>query len=199
MSVGDYALRQIMIDQCYVPADRNQSLANACDILEKDSLELLWNDLDFSKLVDYNQHKYVFEYANMPQEIFNRINNHLKHLHDLFEELIEEIDSHKDVAIVKIKEFIDNKTKELVMEARINHNMNLPKLRTEKIEVTETIDDPNSYLTNVNFPNAVDFGNGESLFSDFPFKKKKIQLKHAKNKRRVLIKQRNLKQEKPRV
>ena len=45
LSRGDAKVRDVMIDLCYVPAGEDDIKSLACDILEKDALDLLWSSL----------------------------------------------------------------------------------------------------------------------------------------------------------
>lgn len=47
LSRGDSTVKEIMFYSCYVDANSNEIKAAACDLLEKDILDLLWNSLPF--------------------------------------------------------------------------------------------------------------------------------------------------------
>lgn len=59
LSRGDAKIRDIMIDLCYVPAGEDEVKSLACDLLEKDALDLLWSSLKFTEIIIANKEKYL--------------------------------------------------------------------------------------------------------------------------------------------
>lgn len=59
LSRGDAKIRDLMIDLCYVPAGEDEIKSNACDLLEKDLLDLLWSSLKLVEMVIANKEKYL--------------------------------------------------------------------------------------------------------------------------------------------
>lgn len=59
LSRGDAKIRDIMIDLCYVPAGEDEIKSQACDLLEKDALDLLWASLKVVEIVIANKEKYI--------------------------------------------------------------------------------------------------------------------------------------------
>ena len=50
-----------MIKNCYKEAGLTESFADSCDTLEKDILNLLWQEFDFPFLVNSHSSKYLYE------------------------------------------------------------------------------------------------------------------------------------------
>jgi len=116
MSKGETKLRDYFIKNCYVQAGVNVAFSNACDVLEKDILDFMWNGLNFVKLVDINREKYVYEYGEMPRPLLSQMLIFLKRFADEFFVLLNEVDSHKERAIMRIKEVIEERV-QVIMQA----------------------------------------------------------------------------------
>lgn len=43
-----------MYESCYLDAADNEVKSGACDVLEKDTIDLLWNSLPFHELIRFN-------------------------------------------------------------------------------------------------------------------------------------------------
>lgn len=114
ISRAEDMLRHLFIYHCYAIAGEDEMQALACDLLQKDMLDAMWNCMDFIDLAEANKSKYTEEYSNMPMETFRNITRKLKDLHREFFELVEEIDAHKQVTFLRIKTHIDEKTQIIV-------------------------------------------------------------------------------------
>lgn len=55
LSRGDSTVREIMIDSCYIDAGEDEIKSNACDLLEKDVIDLIWSQLPFHELIKVNK------------------------------------------------------------------------------------------------------------------------------------------------
>lgn len=140
MAKADTKIRTIFINDCYAPAGVNEEFSNSCDFLERDILEMLWSGLDFLNLIDLNKSKYLLEYGKLPQNHYNEIFEELHKLSKEFFELLDELDSHKEVTILRLKTLIDDRTK-LILEEAQNHPGTIePTTVQHRIDITETMD-----------------------------------------------------------
>lgn len=161
MSKADTKVRQIFIEDCYSAAGIDEKFSTACDLMERDILDMLWNGLDFLGLVDLNKMKYLEEWGEMPEQNYNAIYNELSKLSHEFFELLDELDSHKEITILRIKTLIDDRTK-LILEEAQNHPDNIePATVRHRIEITETVDNDDG--SGLEFMPATQFHDGGYL------------------------------------
>lgn len=124
MARADTKVRKFFINDCYTPAGTVEEFSVGCDLMERDTLDMLWNGLDFVELLDINKDKYLIEYAKIPEDNFKILIDELKDFGKEFFELLDEIDSHKEVTILRLKTFIDDRTK-IILEDAQNHPDNI--------------------------------------------------------------------------
>ena len=149
ISRAEDKLRHFFIYHCYILAGEDEIQALSCDLLQKDMLDAMWNCMDFIELADMNKAKYIEEYAVMPPARFKDILANLGNLHKEFFELVEEVDSHKQVTLLRIKTHIDERTKILVrMAERDQRRLVAPSIVTHTIKIQEKVKDPNFRLVN---------------------------------------------------
>ena len=111
MAVGDSKAREYFIKGCFDHAVDNEEFLTGCDILERDVLNMLWTGLTFVEIVEANKDKYLSEYAKIPEAVFEDLWDEIKPFaHDFFE-LLDEIDAHKEVTVVRLKNYIDDRYK----------------------------------------------------------------------------------------
>lgn len=160
ISRAEDKLRHFFIYHCYAEAGEDEIQALACDLLQKDMLDALWNCMDFIELADMNRAKYTEEYANLPMAIFKSILVNLEALHKEFFELIEEIDAHKQVTLLRIKTHIDDRTQIIVKQASHDQRkLTAPTVVTHTIKIQEKVKDPNFRLINT-LPNVSALADG---------------------------------------
>lgn len=133
------AIRKILIKHCYEYAGEDPIQSDACDLFEQDVIKLLWNVLDFRKLIKYNKQKYTFVIEKMPSKIFKHMVRLLKPLKEELEELLDEMEAHRDVAILKIKQHVNNRTKTIMEMHDFDSSNPAPRIRNYEINVTQTI------------------------------------------------------------
>ena len=149
MSRAEDKLRHFFIYSCYIPVGDDEIKSLACDLLQKDMLDALWNCMEFLELAETNKVKYLEEYAKMDNDLFTNITVNLTELHKHFFELIEEIDAHKQLTIFKIKNHIDDKTKLIIKQTeRDQRHLKQPTYVTHTIKIQEKVKDPNFIITN---------------------------------------------------
>jgi len=150
-------MRKVMITHCYEEAGENVILSDACDLFEKDLTKLLWNELNAYELMVFNKEKYTFTYEKMKEDTFHVLVENLRVIYDELSDLIDEVDAHRDVMVVRIKGHVDDRTNHIVGEAKAFASNPEPRMQKYNIEVTETINDPMSkYTTNLPRPLRMD-------------------------------------------
>ena len=150
ISRTDEKIRSSMFKKCYTKAGTNLNFSIACDLIEKDSLEFLWLAIDFVKIIDINKDIYTVEYAELPLKIFEGIIEEFRQFSTEFFELLEEVENHKNVLLLRVKEYIDSKTKRVIIFQK-NGGQTHEQIET-KIEVTEVIDDNEERKLGRNLP-----------------------------------------------
>lgn len=145
LAASDNQLRSYMIQFCYAVAGLDTVMSNGCDLIEKDALDFMWAGLNFQALLDFNNQKYLFEYSQVPKAVFNNLMTAFTSLYKTLDTLVTEVENHKELALVQLKEFIDNKTKSIVQLAAQRADQPMPKITTQTIQVTQTVTDPNSF------------------------------------------------------
>lgn len=107
----DTKVRKTFIRDCYEHAGVVEEFSEGCDVMERDVIDMLWNGLEFVELVEINKEKYLFEYGKIPNDTFRTLFGELEVLSKEFFDLLDEIDSHKEVIILRLKTLIDDRTK----------------------------------------------------------------------------------------
>lgn len=149
ISKAEDKLRHFFVYHCYIPVGEDEMKTVGCDLLQRDMLDAIWNCMDFIDLANLNRNKYIKEYAILPSKIFKDIIFGLETLHKEFFELIEEVDAHKQLTILRIKNHIDDKTKVVIKKLTGNQrNLTQPSVVTQMIKIQERVNDPNFRLTN---------------------------------------------------
>ena len=120
MSKGDQTVREIMIYFCYVIAEEDEVSSNACDLVERDILEALWKGLPFHRILKVNNSKYMNVEGEMENDIYIQLSEVFDNFAIEFFELMDEIDTHKDVTLLRLKQVIDDKTKAIVHFGRLH-------------------------------------------------------------------------------
>ncbi len=116
MSQGDSRVRSIFVDRCYSDAFGHEEYLSGCDVMERDVLNMLWTGLNFVDILLINSDKYQYEYGRVPVSTFGLILDDLKKFGAEFFELIDEIDSHKEVTVLRLKNYIEDRIN-LIAEA----------------------------------------------------------------------------------
>ena len=142
ISKADSRVRYFFLENCYKQAGTDEQYAKACDLFESDVLDLMWNGFDFIKLTELNRRKYTFDYATLDVMIFKQLLELLEPIKTEFFELFNEIFSHKQVTLLRIKTLIDDRTKVIVAEAKRNPSLIQPKIISHNIEIEESVDGP---------------------------------------------------------
>ena len=68
LSKADAKLRAFFIDKCYIEAGSDEVKTVSCDYLQNDTIDMLWNGLKFSKILDSNWDKYIVEWGFMSED-----------------------------------------------------------------------------------------------------------------------------------
>lgn len=111
---GDSAVRDFMIQNCYTVAGVDLVLSNACDLVEKDVINLLWNELNYASLLDYHRNKYMFEHSFMAEDIFNKILAELTIIQNETSSLLAELYDHRQLTLANLEKLISRRTSEIL-------------------------------------------------------------------------------------
>jgi hypothetical protein len=111
---ADSAIRDFMIQNCYTVAGVDLVLANACDLIENDVINLLWNELNYAALLDYHRNKYLFEHSFMNETIFNTLITEFQAIEKETSSLLTELYDHRTLTISHLEELISLRTSEIL-------------------------------------------------------------------------------------
>jgi hypothetical protein len=113
-------VRRVMAEQCYSEAGLDLKQSRACDLMERDMLELLWDEMNYPALLKFHKEKYTFTHGKLSTEYFDKYMEFFTELHRRDTELLEEMTNHGEIILVNIKKFIDDTTERYAHEAREN-------------------------------------------------------------------------------
>jgi hypothetical protein len=120
LSRAETRVRRVMTDECYSDAGLDLSQSRSCDLVEKDVLELLWDEMNYPALVKYHKEKYTFTYGKLRSDDFDKYMGFFAELYRRDNELIEEMINHSKITLLNIKKFIDDTTEHYEAEAKAN-------------------------------------------------------------------------------
>jgi hypothetical protein len=113
-------VRRVMAEQCYSEAGLDLQQSRACDLMERDMLELLWDEMNYPALLKYHREKYTFTHGKLSVENFNKYMEFFTELYRRDNELLEEMANHGQIALVNVKKYIDDMTERYAHEAKEN-------------------------------------------------------------------------------
>lgn len=111
MSQGDSKVRKLFVNLCYRQALEDEEFSAGCDVMERDVLNMLWTGLNFVEILNINSDKYQYEYGKVPLNTWGQLIHELSKFSEEFFELIDEIDAHKEVTVLRLKNYIDDRIK----------------------------------------------------------------------------------------
>jgi hypothetical protein len=117
--------------------------------MKRDVLDMLWNAMDFVQIYRINQDKYLSVISAMPIENFKALMNNLADFSEQFFELLYEIDSHKEVLILRLKTMIDDKSKLIIEKAEESRENPESKPMKHDIMISITVHDNSIDLENL--------------------------------------------------
>ena len=138
LSKSEKKIRDIMLRLCYEKAGENNYYLESCDNLERDTIDLVWRGYDFVDVIDANKKKYLHIVGKMPVIHYKEIFDNLVQFSVEFFELLNEIDSHKEITLIGLKLFIDEKKNEILEESKTNPSLGGPKNLIHVIEIEQT-------------------------------------------------------------
>lgn len=135
----DRHIRAVFIELCY-DAATDEIMLRGCDLFEKDTLDVLWAEMNIAKVADINRQKYLSTMATLPEETFNTILLRFAPLYEEFSELVQEIRDHHLSIVEGIKTSIDERTRMLLLRAKASGGYTpLPKMYNHRVEVVQTL------------------------------------------------------------
>ena len=135
------SLRQVIIKECYEKAGADEIQSDACDGFETDLMKMLWNQMNIYKMMVFNRDKYLFVYGRMPQEVFDEMMLKIKPIDEDLSHLIDEVEAYRDLIVVRIKQFVDDRTKSIVQLADYNKRNGVEAIKTYDLHITQTVKD----------------------------------------------------------
>lgn len=149
--------------QCYLRAGEDTRESDACDLLYYDIKKLLWNELDFDEIVEFNHERYTFVNGRMDEHDFAHLMAEIRELKEALTELMDEMDAHKDILMVEIKSYIDRRTKAMmVMSDLYGHHM--PKVKVYDFGIKQEIYNKDAARLFLKLPNEVRMDGTKNLF-----------------------------------
>lgn len=112
----DAALRDYMIQNCYTIAGVDLVLSNACDLIERDAVNLLWNELNFAALLDYHRNKYIFEYSYINETLFNDFIDNFTLIFNETNSLLNELYDHRQITVSHLEDLISLRTSNILQK-----------------------------------------------------------------------------------
>lgn len=163
---ADSTLRTDMISICYNEAGADLIMDNACDLVQKDALDLMWSELNFEILIEYHREKYVFIHAKLPDDLFTKVINRFKDIYKELAQLIEELYAHRDLTIARLKREVDERTAVIADKFRYQADHPSPKIKKDVITIDETlIDQPSYYIPLDSLPRPMIENGQDQAFS----------------------------------
>lgn len=160
-------IRDIMVHECYIPAGANVRESEACDFLYKDIKKLLWSELDFDEMVEFNHERYTFVHARMDEDLFDHLIAEFKHIKAVLGELMEQMDSHKEVLLARMQRYIDNRTKSMMKFSDL-YGHTMPKVKNYDFHVIQKIYNPNAKRLFLKIPGVVRMDGTTHMFEERP-------------------------------
>ena len=170
MNRAQSKMRDIIVHSCYLHAGEDPVMSDACDLFEADSNKLLWNNLDYTDMLQYNEQKYTFVYERMPKHIFEHMVEEFKPIKEELDELLDEVESHKIVVVNNIKEYVKKRTKGIMIFSDVYPDLPKPKILSYKMDVKQIITDKNAKHIELNIPETVRLDGSVELFHHQPDK-----------------------------
>jgi hypothetical protein len=198
ISRGDAKVKENFLEHCYKPAGTNEQFATSCDIMEKDVLDMLWNAMNFVEICRLNEDKYLSVISAMPRHNFEELMNNLDEFSAEFFELLDEIDSHKEVTVLRLKTLVDDRTKLIIEKAQESAENPEPKIIKHHITIETTVHSnevntdnlPGSQFENDTFDDA-DVMHELNHEEEENLKTRKLRLNKEKIKALQAIRQKN--------
>jgi hypothetical protein len=159
----DSAIRDFMIQSCYVVAGIDLVLSNACDLVESDAISLLWNELNYAVLIDYHRNKYLFEHAFMNATIFDPLITQFTQIQSETSSLLTELYDHRQLTISNIENLISQRTNDILSKYKNKTSYFDPGFNSEIISVDSEPNRP-SQFTNLNPFHADSYVTGDSFW-----------------------------------
>jgi hypothetical protein len=165
-------MRGILVESCYLHAGEDPVMSDACDMLEKDTNLLLWNSLDYYDMLKYNKQKYVFVYGKLPKHLFNDIAQQFQPIKEEMDELLDEVDEHKMVVLNHIKEYINKRSKGVMIFSDAYPDHPKPHIMMYKLNVKQTLPDRKAQHIEIKLPSPVRLDGSTDLFDESPYEPK---------------------------
>lgn len=149
--------------QCYLRAGEDTRESDACDLLYYDIKKLLWNQLDFDEMVEFNHERYTFVNGRMNEYRFAHLMSQIKELKEALTELMDEMNAHKDILMVEIKSYIDRRTKAMMVMSDL-YGSHMPKVKVYDFGLKQQIYNKDAARLFLKLPDEVRMDGSNHLF-----------------------------------
>ena len=173
------ALREIVVKECYEKAGEDEIQSDSCDRFETDMIKMLWDQMEIYKMMVFNRDKYLFVYGRMAPETFDGMMEKIKPINDDLSRLIDEIEAHRDLIVLRIKSYVDDRTKAIINLANYNKRNGIESMKTYDLHITQTIDDKG--ISVAHLPNNMRLdANVHGAFTESPYNDMDKQIENMK-------------------
>ena len=131
-------IRKYMIKGCYQPASRSKVMIefeDGCDCLERDVLDLLWQEHNFHQVIQVNNILYTQIKGQLSLDHFYEIVSYIKINYENLQDIYESIEEQYLKSKADIKSAIDEKSDRIRKEVQEK----LKSGETDKIEVKRKV------------------------------------------------------------
>ena len=135
------AIKDVLMVECYEKAGPDELMADACDIIETDVRNILWDGLDIFQMLSFNRDKYLFIFGRLPVEMFENIMLKIKPVCDELESYLDQVESYKELIIVRVKEYADDRTKAIQNLRDYNQRNGVASVKAYDLHIVETTTD----------------------------------------------------------
>lgn len=157
-------IKGIFLEKCYKIETGDLKQITYCDLLESDTLEVMWSELNFYDLMDHHKSKYLYTHAEIPEVVYEQIRLEIKTVYNNLSEILDEVLDHRRILIFKLKRYINNRTRSILREKGDLIEEKVGTHYKSFVKIDESVVDPNSvYLGNL--PNQVLMDTSEHVFS----------------------------------
>ena len=173
----------MVVKQCYEKAGVSIPYSDACDLFETDMIKILWDQLDLYEMLVFNRDKYIFTYVKMPIETFDEMIKEIKEIAKDLSDMLDEVEAYKQLIVVRIKSFVDDKTHGIVELASSNKSKGIKKFKDYDIKIRQTVHDNSLDLSQMNLPRPIlkDASTHNVFVGESPYPDLVQQIDHMKS------------------
>jgi hypothetical protein len=133
------SIRNLFSVHCYdmFPDDYEKLLD--CEILEKDTIDLMWQNLNFYDTTNGHKEKYLVNEGHLPLDVYKELRLGLKSIYEQTDELYNEIYDHRKISLYRLKSYINARSRVILSRKGKMMDEQKPVLVKRKIRIDESI------------------------------------------------------------